>query len=71
MSNDIKWIMPSMREIMPIGRENDIKWNIPSGRGMVSNELYLQGRKTISNESCFKGEKWYQINYAFEVKKML
>jgi len=39
------------------------------GRGMVSNELYLHGGKTISNESCFKGEKLYQINYAFEVKK--
>lgn len=54
---------------MPLGRENDIKLNIPLGRGMASNELYLHGGKTISNESCFKGEKWYQINYAFEVKK--
>jgi hypothetical protein len=30
---------------------------MPLERGMVSNELYLQGRKTISNESCFKDEK--------------
>jgi len=54
---------------MPLGRENYIKWNMSLGSGMVSNELYLHGGKTISNESCFKGEKLYQINYAFEVKK--
>jgi hypothetical protein len=36
---------------------------------MVSNELYLQGGKTISNESYFKGEKWYQINYTLRWKK--